>query len=310
MAVYLVTGGGGFIGSHLVAHLVATGHQVKVIDNFATGHRENLAPCLSEIELFVEDIRNLAALRPIVQNVDYILHQAALPSVARSVLDPISSHQVNTTGTLNLLIAAQEAQVKRFVLASSSSVYGANLELPKRETMPYLPLSPYATNKATAEMYCRNFHHLYGLPVVCLRYFNVFGPRQDPTSQYAAVIPKFIRALLQNESPSIYGDGEQSRDFTYVDNVVEANLLAAIMPGAVGQIFNIGCGERTSLNQLLEILQNLTGNHCKANYTDPRPGDVKHSLADISRAESLLGFKPKIKLEEGLARTVKYWQGK
>lgn len=308
MANYLVTGGGGFIGSNIVDRLLREGHKVKVIDNFLTGHIENLHSSLDQIELYQKDIRDMEAIRPLVKGVDYVLHQAALPSVARSVADPISSHQVNTTGTLNLLIAAKEAKVKRFVLASSSSVYGANPQLPKQETMPYAPLSPYASNKVTAELYCKNFHHLFGLPTVMLRYFNVFGPRQDPNSQYAAVIPKFITALLKAEAPTVYGNGEQSRDFTYIENVVSANLQAATSPAAVGQICNIGCGQRTSLNQLLAILKKLTNSRQDAAYTDPRPGDVRHSLADISRAEELLAYQPRVDLEEGLALTVDYWK--
>lgn len=308
MAVYLVTGGGGFIGSHIVARLISDGHRVKVIDNFLTGRIENITPYLDQIELYKEDIRNLEAITPLAQGVDYVIHQAALPSVARSLQDPISCHQVNTTGTLNLLLAAREAGVKSFVFASSSSIYGANLELPKREEMSYMPLSPYATSKATGELYCKNFHYLFGLNTIMLRYFNVFGPKQDPTSQYAAVIPKFVTSLLAKEVPTVYGDGEQSRDFTYIENVVEANLLAARSYDAAGQVINIGCGERTTLNQLLDILRQLIGSQIEAEYTEPRAGDVRHSLADISRAQQFLGYKPKVNLEEGLALTVEYWK--
>ncbi len=308
MAVYLVTGGGGFIGSHLVEHLLDEGHQVRVIDNFLTGRRENLKAYLNQIELYQEDIRNPEAIRSIVQGVDYVLHQAALPSVARSLIDPLSCHQINTGGTLNLLLAAREAKVKRFVFASSSSVYGANPKLPKQEAMHTEPLSPYAISKLAAELYCQNFYQLFGLPAVILRYFNVFGPRQDPNSEYAAVIPKFIKALLAKEAPTVYGDGEQSRDFTYIDNVVDANLLAVRSPSAPGRIFNIGCSRRTTLNQLLAIMKKITGSSQEAVYTAPRPGDVRHSQADITQARESLGYQPQVSLEEGLALTVEYWR--
>ncbi len=305
MALYLVSGGGGFIGSNIVARLVAEGRRVRVIDNFSTGRRENLIPFLDSIELYEGDICNLEAVSSVMDGVDYVLHQAALPSVLRSVDDPLTSHQVNANGTLNMLMAARDAKVKSFVMASSSSIYGADLALPKREAMCPAPISPYAINKLTAELYCQNFYQLFNLPTVCLRYFNVFGPNQDPASAYAAVIPKIIRALLADESPVIYGDGEQSRDFTYIDNVVNANLLAT-RSSAVGKVFNIGCGKRTSLNQLMDIIKKITGARKNGIYTEARLGDVRHSQADISKARECLGYHPLVDLEEGLGLTVDF----
>ncbi|HXF61123.1 MAG TPA: SDR family oxidoreductase [Caldilineaceae bacterium] len=303
MALYLVTGGAGFIGSNLVEALVAEGHQVRVLDNLATGHRHNLAHVASKIEFHDGDIRSYHLVRAAMEGVDFVLHQAALPSVPRSVRDPITSNAVNIDGTLNVLHAAREAGVQRVVLASSSSVYGANPALPKQESMCPQPRSPYAITKLVTEQYGQVFCELYGLETVSLRYFNVFGPRQDPNSPYAAVIPLFIRALAAGEPLTIHGDGTQSRDFTYIDNVVRANLLACTAPEAAGAVVNVACGERYTLLELVDRLAEILGAEPKIVHTPPRPGDVPHSLADISRARALLGYEPVVDFGEGLRRT-------
>ncbi len=303
----LVTGGGGFIGSHLVSRLLSEGHEVRVLDDFSTGRRENLENCREAIELHEADIRDLDAVRKAVEGVARIYHQAALPSVIRSVEDPLTTNAVNVQGTLHVLIAARDAGVGRVVYAASSSAYGDTPTLPKIETMPASPLSPYALQKYVAEQYCMLFTRLYGLETVVLRYFNVFGPRQDPTSHYSAVIPKFIARLGRGEAPTVYGDGEQSRDFTYVDNVVDANLLAAEIPEAVGEVINVACGRRMTLNQLLEELRAIMGVSASAVYESPRPGDVRHSQADIGKARRLLGFEPAVDIREGLRRTVAFF---
>ncbi len=308
MASYLVTGGAGFIGSNIVHELVKRGEHVRVLDNLSTGRPENLRGILDKIEFIEGDICDENTVRRAVYGVDYVLHQAALPSVQRSVNDPIASNRVNVNGTLNLLMAAREEKVKRFVIASSSSVYGDTPVLPKVEDMPINPLSPYATSKLAAEKYAMNFYKLYGLPTVALRYFNVFGPRQNPKSQYAAVIPKFITAMLKGESPVVYGDGEQSRDFTYIENVVEANLRACHSEKAPGHVVNIACGKRYTLNELLHLLENILEMPANARYEEPRPGDVKHSLASIELAREVLGYEPQISFEEGLRKTVAWYQ--
>jgi nucleoside-diphosphate-sugar epimerase len=300
----LVTGGGGFIGSHLAERLLRDGRHVKVLDNFATGRRENLAGIGGEIELVEGDVRSYERAHSAVRGCELVFHQAALPSVPRSVEDPLTSHESNVTGTLNVLLAARDAGVRRVVFASSSSVYGPGEELPKHEAMPTLPIAPYAVAKLAAEAYCRAFFKVYGLETVALRYFNVFGPRQDPQSAYAAVIPRFITALLEERPPLIYGDGEQSRDFTYIDNVVDANLLAAAAPDVGGQTFNIACEQRISLNALLDELREIIGSAVEAEHAEPRPGDIRHSLAGIARAREALGYEPAIDLREGLTRTV------
>jgi UDP-glucose 4-epimerase len=274
-----------------------------VLDNFATGHRANLASFEDEVELIEGDIQSYERVHTAVRGCEIVFHQAALPSVPRSVQDPLTSNAANVIGTLNVLLAARDEDVRRVVFASSSSTYGASAELPKREEMSALPISPYAVAKLAAEGYCRSFHEVYGLETVALRYFNVFGPRQDPLSHYAAVIPKFILAFLDGRSPVIFGDGEQSRDFSYIDNTVEANLLAASAEGVAGRTFNIACGERITLNALLDELRSLTGMAIEAVYEDPRPGDVRHSLADISAAREALGYEPRVGVSEGLART-------
>ena len=305
----LVTGGAGFIGSNLVHSLVNEGHKVRVLDNFSTGKFENLETVIKKIDLIVGDLCRTDDVQKAVESVDVVFHQAALPSVPRSVADPYTTNKINIEGTLNVFIAARDSGVKRVVYASSSSVYGSNEKLPKEETMLTKPMSPYAVSKLAKEVYGRIFYDLYGLETVGLRYFNVFGPRQNPESQYAAVIPKFITALLKGESPTIYGDGEQSRDFTYISDVVKANLLAAKGPGAAGEVFNIACGSRISLNELLNLLKKITDNEVEAVYTSSRPGDVKHSLAAINKAQSILGYRPEVSLETGLRQTVAWFGG-
>jgi UDP-glucose 4-epimerase len=307
MASYLITGGGGFIGSNLVQALLARGQKVRVLDNFSTGRRTNLAEFADQIELIEGDIRDRAVVERAVDGMDYVLHQAALGSVPRSVQDPVTSNEVNVSGTLNLLWAAKQARARRFVFASSSSVYGNTPQLPKEESMSPNPISPYAVSKLASERYTLSFTAVYGLPAVALRYFNVFGPKQDPTSQYAAVIPRFISALMRGDVPVVYGDGEQSRDFTYVENVVQANLLACTAPEAPGHVMNIACGERYTLNTLLSLLSEIMGKESHPIYETERPGDVKHSMADIQRAKRVLNFSPSINFKEGLKRTVAWY---
>ena len=308
MTKYLVTGAAGFIGSNIVEELVARGADVRALDNLSTGKASNLAPFMDRIEFVEGDLNDGELLRKVVRGVDYVLHQAALPSVPRSMADPLKSHEANATGTLKLLIAARNEGVKRLVYASSSSVYGDSPTLPKKEVMPTQPLSPYAVNKLAAEQYCRVFARVFGLPAVALRYFNVFGPRQDPNSQYAAVIPAFISSVLGGESPTIYGDGTQTRDFTYVQNVVQANLLACETDKADGEAINIACGQRTSLLDLLGEINRLLGTDVEAVFQPGRAGDVKDSLADISKARDLIGYTPVASFSEGLAATVRSMQ--
>ena len=308
MASFLVTGGAGFIGSALVNRLVELGHSVRVVDNFSTGFRRNLDNCLDRIDLVEGDLAELAVCKAAVERVEYVLHQAAIPSVQRSVEDPISSHRANVTATLNMLVAARDAQVKRFVFASSSSVYGDSETLPKVETMPENPLSPYALTKLAGEKYSVVFHRIYGLPAVSLRYFNVFGPRQHPHSPYSAVISRFVDAALRGIRPIVYGDGGQSRDFTYVDNVVEANLLACLADGVDGMVFNVGAGQRHTLNDLLSSLSAIVGHLVEPEYANARVGDVRHSQAGIEKARRLLGFEPRGNFQEGLERTVDWFR--
>jgi UDP-glucose 4-epimerase len=304
----LVTGGGGFIGSHLVDRLLELGHAVRVLDNFSTGHRANLRRTLAHIELIEGDLRDPDTVRRAMQSAEIVLHQGALPSVPRSVNDPRTSNAVNVEGTLNVLLAARDAGVRRVVVASSSSVYGDTPTLPKVESMPPTPRSPYAISKLAAEQYTCAFAALYGLETVALRYFNVFGPRQDPTSQYAGVIALFCTAALHGRSYTLQGDGLQSRDFTYVDNAVQANILAATAPDVAGQVFNIACGQRITLLDMVAILNRLIGRDLPIEYGPPRAGDVRHSLADIGRAKQLLGYTPAFDVAEGLARTLAWYR--
>jgi UDP-glucose 4-epimerase len=299
----LVTGGGGFIGSHLVERLLHEGHEVRILDSFATGRRENIAH-LGDAELIEGDVQSYERAHTASVGCEVVFHQAALPSVPRSVQDPLMTNVVNVTGTLNVLLAARDNGARRVVYASSSSVYGPTEVLPKEESQTPAPISPYAVSKLAGEGYCRAFSSIYGLNCVALRYFNVFGPRQDPTSQYSAVIPKFITASLRGLRPVIFGDGHQSRDFTYVDNVVDANLLAMESPSAPGQVLNIACGERISLNQMLADLGDVLGKSIEAEYRNPRPGDVAHSLADITRARQMLGYEPVVSMTAGLRLTL------
>ncbi len=307
----LITGGAGFIGSHLVDKLVQLGAKVRVLDDFSTGKKENIAHLIErgEIELMEGSLTDPKAVKRAVEGVEFVFHQGAIPSVPRSVEDPLTTHQVNATGTLLLLLAARDARVKRVVFASSSSVYGDTPTLPKREDMTPNPKSPYALSKLVGEHLCTLFWELYGLETVSLRYFNIFGPRQDPTSQYAAVIPRFITALIQGKPPTIYGDGEQTRDFTFVENCVHANLLAAKAEGVAGEVFNVGAGRQTSINELFKLIRSLIGaDHIDPIYAPPRPGDVRHSLADIKKAQKLLGYQPLISLEEGLRKTIDWFR--
>jgi nucleoside-diphosphate-sugar epimerase len=305
---HLVTGGAGFIGSHMVDALLADGHTVRVVDNFLTGKRENLLHVLDRIDLREISITDLDALHEAMQGIDYVFHMAALASVPRSVADPIASNDNNVTGTLNVLIAARDAGVKRVVFAASSSAYG-NLESEfKSEDMLPCPLSPYAAAKLAGEQYCQAFTEVYGLETVAVRYFNVFGPRQDPLSTYAAVIPKFVTAMLDDQSPVVEGDGLQSRDFTYIDNVVHGNLLACHTEGVAGEVINIACGDRINLLDMIEMMNTIMGKNIKPAFTDPRPGDVKHSRAAIDKARRLLGYEPVVSFQEGLAETVAWYE--
>lgn len=307
MSKYLVTGGGGFIGSNIVGELLQREEEVRILDNFSTGRRENIAEFSGKIEVIEGDVRDLKTVEEAVNGVDFVFHQAALPSVQRSILNPLTTNEVNITGTLNLLLASKETKVRRFVYASSSSVYGNSADLPKSEDMSPHPLSPYAISKLAGERYCQAFYDIYGLETICLRYFNVFGPKQDPFSEYSAVIPKFIKALAQKRRPDIYGDGEQTRDFTYVHNVVMANLLASSAEGVAGEVINIACGERFSLNQMLKYLQGVFNLDIDPVYSDPRPGEVRDSLAGVTKARKLLGYEPQTSFFEGLNKTVQWF---
>lgn len=304
---FLVTGGAGFIGSSIVRKLLELGYNVKIIDNFSTGKRENLVEVKDDIEIIEGDIRSYHLVLQAVKGVDYILHQAALPSVPRSINDPITSNEVNVVGTLNILEAAKEYDVKRVVYASSSSVYGDNPTLPKHEEMMINPLSPYAVSKLAGEKYCRVFSKIYGLETVALRYFNVFGPRQDPTSQYSAVIPKFITAMNNDKQPYIYGDGLQSRDFTYIDNVIDANLKAALSNCEPGLAMNCACGEQIVLKSVIDLINIRLDKNIEPIELDSRPGDIKHSLADISFIKEKINYKPLVDFKTGLNKTIEFF---
>jgi nucleoside-diphosphate-sugar epimerase len=310
MATVLVTGGAGFIGSNLTEALLKQGHRVRVLDNFSTGRRENLIfdetyPLLEMIE---GDIRDLGVCRKAMQGIEVVFHEAALPSVQQSVEDPSHSNSVNAGGTLNILLAARDGGVRKVVYASSCAIYGDDPVLPKKEEMSPSPLSPYALQKYVGEKYCQLFFQLYGLETLSLRYFNIFGPKQDPSSVYSGVIARFISALVEGVPPTVYGDGEQSRDFTYVGNVVQANLLAMSAPRLRGEVINIGCGKRTSLNELLNVLKKIFRSQVRPVYQEARMGDVRHSVADIQKARTLLNFSPREDIEIGLKKTVEYFR--
>jgi len=310
MSKVLVTGGAGFIGSNLTEALLQKGHFVRVLDDFSTGKRENLIfdKAYPSPEIIEGDIRDFSACRKAMDRIEYVFHQAALPSVQRSIEDPETSNAVNVGGTLNILLAAKEIGVKRVIYASSSSIYGDTPTLPKHEEMPSNPLSPYALQKYVGEQYCRLFHQLYGLDTVSLRYFNIFGPKQDPNSLYSAVIPKFIDALIHDRPPTIFGDGKQSRDFTYIENVVRANLLAMSARRLHGEAVNVACGKRTSLNRLFNILKETLGSAQSPIYEEPRKGDVRHSLADIRKGKELINYEPTVGIEIGLKKTVDFFK--
>jgi UDP-glucose 4-epimerase len=308
MARYLVTGGAGFIGSHMVDRLLALGHDVRVLDNLSTGRRENLAQCQGRVELIEGDLRSPGTVRRAVEGVEYVLHLGALPSVPRSVENPEETHDCNATGTLHVLLAARDSGVRRLVFASSSSIYGDDPALPKREDMATQPLSPYAASKVIGEDYCRIFYRLYGLETVILRYFNVFGPRQDPSSPYSGVISRFITFALRGDAYTIYGDGEQSRDLTYVQNVVDATVAASTVPGAEGETLNVACGQRTTILDLAAMIDRILGQRTPVTHLPPRQGDVPHSLASIEKASRLLGFVPAVQVLEGLRHTVDWYR--
>ncbi len=304
---YIVTGGAGFIGSHIADRLLREGHRVRIIDNFSTGKRENLAVLTGDLEVHEVSITDCEALPPIFEGVDYVFHQAALPSVPRSIDDPLTSNEYNVTGTLNVLLASRDAGIKRVIYAASSAAYGDIEGDYKVETMPPRPMSPYGVSKLAGEYYCQAFTEVYGLETVALRYFNVFGPRQDETSHYAAVIPKFIAAMTRGSAPTIYGDGSQSRDFTYIDNVVHGNLLATKAPDAAGQMMNLATGGKVTLLELVAKLNRQLGTNLDPILDDPRPGDILHSRAGIDKARDLLDFAPVVDFDTGLARTIEWY---
>jgi nucleoside-diphosphate-sugar epimerase len=304
MANYLVTGGAGFIGSHIATRLVEMGHAVRVLDNFSTGTRANLDHIAARIDLLEGDLRNPDHCRRACADMDTIFHEAAIPSVPKSVEFPQDSHDANINGTFNLLIAAREQKCRRVIYAASSSAYGDSEVSPKHEGLRPIPLSPYAAQKLTGELYCKAFTTCYGLETISIRYFNVFGPRQDPTSQYAAAIPAFIIAILNDRPPTVYGDGEQTRDFTYIDNIVQGNLLAAQAERTHGETVNVACGDSISVNQIIVRINELLGKDIRPIHVDPRPGDVRHSTADIHLARELLGFEPQVSFEQGRKQAI------
>ncbi|HOK96043.1 MAG TPA: SDR family oxidoreductase [Anaerohalosphaeraceae bacterium] len=308
MQKFLVTGGAGFIGSNICRKLVADGCFVRVIDNLITGKKSNLADIIDKIDFIEADMGDLDIAKRAMKDIDAVLHQGAVPSVPKSVADPATTHHHCVDATFNLLLAARDMKIKRFVYAASSSAYGDSEVLPKVETMPVAPKSPYAAAKLFGEYYCSVFAQCYGLETISLRYFNVFGPYQDPTSQYAAAIPAFVTHILKGQPPVIYGDGEQTRDFTYVDNIVHANLLAARAKKTSGQVINVACGERISVNAIIDLINRICGTNVRPVYADPRPGDVKHSLAAIDRARELIGFQPVVLFQEGLTKAIDWYR--
>jgi len=308
MERFLVTGGAGFIGSNICKRLVSQDCFVRVVDNLLTGKRSNLNDIIDKIEFIEADMGDNEVAREAMRDIDVVLHQGALPSVPRSIEDPALTHKHCVDATFTLLLAARDAKIKRFVYASSSSAYGDSPTLPKIETMVAEPLSPYAAAKLAGEYYCKVFYTVFGLETISLRYFNIFGPYQDPTSQYAAAIPAFVTTILKDRRPTVYGDGEQSRDFTYVDNVVEANLLAARAKKTKGQVVNIACGKRITINAIIELVNELVGKDIKPTYAAPRPGDVKHSLADINLAKKVIGYKPVVDFRSGLKKAIQWYR--
>lgn len=309
MATISVTGGAGFIGSHLATRFVELGHRVRVFDNFSTGHRTNLAHLGSRVEWIEADLRDATACRKACDGIEFVFHQAALGSVPKSVDDPQTYHDVNVNGTFNMLLAAVHHKVRRFIYAGSSSAYGDTEESPKHEKMRPRPLSPYAVQKLTGEEYAAAFHVCYGLETITLRYFNVFGPRQDPKSQYAAAIPAFVCAIMRGQAPTVYGDGEQTRDFTYIDNVVDANVLAMSANKTRGETVNVACGGQITINQVIAAINKALGTKVRPRYVDPRPCDVRQSCADVRLAKTLLGYSPEVSFEDGLRRAIDYYRG-
>jgi UDP-glucose 4-epimerase len=309
MGLSLITGGAGFIGSNMVRFLLEKGQKVRVLDNFETGRRENLAEVTGRIEVIEGDIRDMDTVRRAAAGAEVVYHLAALGSVPRSVKDPATSHDVNVNGIVNMLIAARDAKARRFIFSSSSSVYGQSKVLPQHEGLPLAPISPYGATKAAGEIYCRTFYETYGLQTISLRYYNVFGPRQDPTSQYAAAIPLFVSAFLRDKAPTIFDDGQQSRGFTYIDNVTEANWLAANMKEAHGEAVNISTKNAVTVNTVVNVIRKLMGKeNIKPVYAPPRPGDIKHSLADITRAKEVIGYEPFISFEEGITKAIDWYR--
>jgi len=308
MEKYLVTGGAGFIGSNICKRLVSQDCFVRVVDNLITGKKNNLAEVIDKIEFIQADMGDSEVAQSAMKDIDVVLHEGALPSVPVSIDNPAATHKHCVDATFTLLLAARDAGIKRFVYAASSSAYGDAPTSPKVETMPASPLSPYAVAKLTGEYYCSVFYKIFGLETVSLRYFNVFGPYQDPASQYAAAIPAFVTAILKDEPPTIYGDGEQSRDFTYIDNVVDANLLAARAKRTQGEVINIACGQAVTVNEIIDMINNLLGKSVKPTYTPPRPGDVKHSLADITAAKNLIDYQPKVSFNDGLRLAIDWYK--
>jgi UDP-N-acetylglucosamine/UDP-N-acetyl-alpha-D-glucosaminouronate 4-epimerase len=308
MANYLVTGGAGFIGSNIVDRLVELGHTVRVLDDFSSGHHKNLDQAADRIDLIEGTICDFDTCRSACRDVEIVLHQAAVPSVPKSMADPVTSHKANVDGIFNMLLASRDAGVRRFVMAASSSSYGETPELPKRETMPVCPISPYGANKAIGEIYCYAFYKSFGLQTLALRYFNVFGPRQDPNSQYAAAIPAFLAHMLKGEPPIVFGDGEQSRDFSYIENVIQANIKAAEATETHGEVVNIACGAQVTVNQVIGRMNELLGADIEPTYEPERPGDIKHSWADVSLAREVIGFEPVVQFDEGLQQAFQWYK--